>query len=170
MLFTVYYKNMPVQISIVPIIPPKNFAGAKFDAMQTAVNKVLAGKVADLLESDLETRASGWSSPPKWNAKVANFTLVLSTRSKKWLWVSGGTRARAIYPRRAKYLAIRGYKAKTHVSGVAGRSGAGRDGSYVYAKSAPNYPGIAARAFEDKIVKHRGGQVIALIQAAVDTA
>lgn len=162
---------MPVQITITPILPPKNYFGKKADDIADAITAVLKGKVSDILTKELERRADGWSNRPKWNSRVSKFTLVLSTRSKKWLWVSGGTRARPIFPRRAKYLAIRSYKPLTTVTGVHGAAGGGKYvGSYTYAKSAPNYPGIGARAFEEKIVKIRTIQVQGIIQAAVDGA
>lgn len=165
-----YYRCMPIKIEVTPILPPANFALKRIDAMAAAVENALKGKINTELKGELDRRAEGWSDPPKWNSKVSKYTLVLSTRSKKWLWVSGGTRARAIFPKRKKFLAIRGYVPKTKPTGHHNMPGAGRDGSYVFAKSAPGYPGIKARSFEEKIVKLRTMWVNGVIQAAIDGA
>jgi len=98
---------------------------------------------ADRIKDDLGLTVKTWKTKPKFNIKGRGYKRIISTDSKEYYFVSGGTRVR--------YATMTSdFSAKTR----AGRfqAGAGRGGVLFINKKKPR-PGIKARKFDKQEVK-----------------
>lgn len=165
---------MPINITIEPILPPKNFFGKKADRLSDVITAALQGDVTTTLVGALRKRSANWSMSPLWSSRVSGggrITLVLQPTgpgAKLWLWVSGGTKEHDIDPKNRKVLAFNTNPGRK--TGPAGTSRYGMDradqGEGVYAHHV-NHPGIEARAFEVDVVDEEGSKVAGIIAGAI---
>lgn len=166
---------MPVQISIEAIVPEKNYFSKRASRLQAELVATLKGEVRDILANALEKRSANWSTSPSWPAKIsAGARLILDLKPTgagewKWRWVSGGTKAHDIDPKRRNWLVFgSGYVPKTLPKGTYGQAGKYIGGT-VFTKHV-NHPGIDARNFEQDVVDEEGDKVTGALEAAVARA
>lgn len=112
---------------------------------------------AQIMVRDFKRTTSTWTKQPNFVQVVIDGNDLIAaagTDNRIYGYVTRGTRAHIIRPRRAKMLAFRvGYRAKTTPRTLGSRRG-GASGAQVYAQLVL-HPGTEARQFEEEIVRRR---------------
>lgn len=122
-----------------------------------AIMAELAGEmkaVSKEVVADFQATTRTWNNKPgfknEFQQGARQLRFLVSTDSDIYGYVSKGTKAHKILPKRARVLAFRGgYKAKTS-PGVIGSSGGGATGGEVFSRGV-NHPGTKARNFDKEI-------------------
>lgn len=106
------------------------------------------------MKHDFEKTTATWETPVVFTIKAETrgtmAIVAVTTKSKVYGFVTGGTKPHVIRPKKAKLLSFQsGYAAKTR-PGFIGSSGGGPSGPQVFAKEV-HHPGTKARKFDEKI-------------------
>lgn len=126
---------------------------------QTALLAELAGEMKAVQKEvgkDFGATVRTWDSRPKFNEEFENrpqrIRFLTGTSDKVYGYVSGGTKAHRIRPKRAKVLAFQGvYRAKTSPGAIDAKPG-GSSGATVFSQGV-RHPGAKARKFPEAIEK-----------------
>lgn len=155
-------------ISFKPLIP-REFSIRDLDSEMA---KEMRG-IGDVMKRDFDSTVSTWSKKTKPRFKKilalnpSYIRVEVSTTSRIYGYVSEGTDAHTIRPKRKKLLRFRsGYLSKT-VPGMLPARGGGSRGGFVSAREV-QHPGTEARNFPDLIIKARGDDFMKRMQAAID--
>lgn len=124
-----------------------------------AMHKALAGAMKEGQQGvakDFDATVKTWNDKPKFDrqfeAGKQRIRFWVGTENEIYRYVSGGTRAHIIRPRRARFLRFQGtYTAKT-APGVIGSSSGGSSGDVIYSRGV-RHPGTKARLFPEHIEK-----------------
>lgn len=151
----------------VKIIKPKRFDAKAFMAEIAKEMKALQKEMG----KDFDATVSTWDDKPKFedefeqNAnRIRTFT---GTSDEVYTYVSKGTKAHLIRPKRAKVLAFQGtYSAKTMPGTIKARSG-GASGDMIYSRGV-KHPGTKARKFDELIVAKWEPLYSKRLSAAID--
>jgi hypothetical protein len=146
----------------------------------SAIYQTMTTKVKPQLRFAMERRTTGWKKKPLivgvYRRGTNEITLTVypsktAGNHLKWLWVTNGTRARAIYARKpGGSLAVQSYTPHTTSSGRYGGSGE-RWGEINFVPGVvEGYPGIKARNFETYIVKQEGKSIVNTMKIAIYNA
>jgi len=120
-------------VTLKPILPEN----AHFEVFQTAIVKTLDEEMGEVIKL-FNRFTNSWTHKPKWRKEIKNrkggFVGRISTRSKPFVYVEGGTRIR-------KVTMTGGFVPKTTPRSL--RSGPGQAGKKVFTRRPK--PGIKAR-------------------------
>ena len=132
-------------------------------AIQNSLRAAAEGARADFMVT-----TKTWSHQPQFEVKVTATYSEVSTGDETYSFVTKGTRAHLIYPRRRKRLVFRGgkYSAKTSPGVIGSRSGSSGSGKIVFSK-AVRHPGSKARNFDSVIKQKWEKQFPILTQKAI---
>lgn len=145
-------------IRLKPVIPEN----AHFEVFQIAIIKVLEEEMDDVIK--LFNKFTGtWTHKPKWRKEIKNrrseFVGKVSTRSKPFVYVEGGTKIR-------RMGLSRGFIAKTKVRSLSSGPGAGKKTSFLKTPQ----KGITARESRFVIEKMREKPAQANLQKRINAA
>jgi hypothetical protein len=123
------------------------------DALEKAAQKTM-----NLVRRDLQSTVRTWNHKPVFSVVIrktgGTYTITAGTNDKIYGYVTEGTRAHVIRPKRSRYLRFSsGYRAKTRV-GIIGSIPGGAFGDPVFAAEV-NHPGFPGRKFIEKIQARR---------------
>lgn len=115
-------------------------------------------KSSQLVERDLRSTTRTWQNRPVFYIVIGkqgnDYTITAGTDNLIYKFVTGGTKAHVIKPKRSKYLSFQsGYRAKTRPQIIGSQDG-GAFGDSVFAQSV-QHPGTKARKFIETIQKRR---------------
>lgn len=140
---------------------------------QPKLQKELRGALkgtGGLILSDFKKTTRTWRDKPTFQKKgpgIARKGLAVEvfTHHEVYFFVTRGTRAHIIRPKRAGRLAFKtGFSPKTRVRVIGSRTGS-RSGSTVFAKQV-SHPGTKARDFDKEIAKRRQKNLNSLVRLA----
>ncbi len=137
------------QIKLIPIktkkslLDPKKYQRALKDARDEAEIGVIG---------DYRKTVSTWDHKPPFYSTRARDSIIIFTPDKIYEYVSGGTKAHLIFPRRAKALRFRStFRPKTRPQVISSGQGS-RSGKVIFSRGVI-HPGSKARLFHETIGK-----------------
>jgi len=137
------------QIKLVPIktrkglLDPKKYKQALKDAREEAEMGVL---------EDYRKTTRTWAHQPPFYSVIARESIIIFTPDKIYEYVSEGTRAHLIFPKRARALRYRAnFRAKTRPQVISSSQGS-KSGKVIFSKGVI-HPGTKARLFHETIGK-----------------
>jgi hypothetical protein len=130
-----------------------------------------ARKVGEGMLDDFEQTTSTWKHKPAFTILEVRsggvITVGVGTDDEIYRYVTKGTKAHTIHPRRRRVLSFRtGYKAKTTPRKLRS-GGGGASGPRRFARRV-KHPGTKAREFEEEITKKWKRPSVRLIQQAIE--
>lgn len=115
---------------------------------------------------DFMVTTKTWSFQPVFTVKLGWNYAEVSTRDQVYRWVTYGTPAHYIRPRRAKRLVFKGGSSPKTSPGVI-RSRSGRSGSQLIFARSVRHPGTAPRLFHEVVKKKWEKQYAIIARKAV---
>lgn len=164
-----------ITMKFVGIYPEKDVMQRKGEKILEALRFALRDPVLLHLTHAMSARTKGWSDTPDFEGRMIDTTQRLGIEivpkglgSKRWRWVSLGTKPHTISPKRKGYLTIKwGHTSFTKPGNIYGRTSGGTySGPFIRSSRPVHHPGIRPRLFEENIVRDDSKEVEAILLAA----
>jgi hypothetical protein len=138
------------------------------------IERTLERKTGPDLSKEFRKTVQGWSSPPRFNPHIHNFSghlsAEVSTDAERYIFVNNGTSAHVISPKNARGL-LRfqpGYRAATRPGSISS-SRPSRFGDHISSRKV-FHPGVEPRNFDQIIAESYEDTFVSDIQDAIRMA